>query len=62
MDLWKNSLATGGCWLSQGNGCWEWRPLGIADRNPIPHLRIENAFLIGNSTYADLQNKRRTNY
>src|SRR6218665_421031 len=32
MDLWKNSLATGGCccWLSGSNGCWEWRPLGMA--------------------------------
>ena len=31
MDLWKNSLATGSCcWLSLGNGCWEWRPLGMA--------------------------------
>ena len=41
MDLWKNSLATGGCccWLSWGNGCWEWRLLGIADRN------LRNAFL-----------------
>jgi len=35
MDLLKNSLVTGGCccWLSWGNGCWEWRPQGIADRN-----------------------------
>jgi len=35
MDLWKNSLATGGCccWLSWSNGCWEWRPMGKADRN-----------------------------
>src|SRR6218665_94667 len=34
MDLWKKFLATGGCcWLSWRNGCWEWRPLGIADRN-----------------------------
>src|SRR6218665_1784047 len=33
MDLWKNSLATGGCcccWLSWDNGCWEWQPLGMA--------------------------------
>ena len=36
MDLWKNSLATGGCgcWLSWSNGCWEWRPLGMAALNP----------------------------
>ena len=36
MDLhvWKNSLATGGCcWLSWSNGCWEWRPVGMAALN-----------------------------
>jgi len=31
MDLRMNSLAKGGCcWLSWGNGGWEWRPLGMA--------------------------------
>jgi len=44
MDLWKNSLATGGCcwWLSWGNGSWEWRPLGMAaPGNSRPESRAQ---------------------
>ena len=32
------------CWLSWGNECWEWRPLGIADRNPIHTMILRSDY------------------